>query len=316
MAYRAGRGGGRGAGAQVRRRAVTEAPPQGDFSSGFDFEDGGDFDDDDGPQRDALYGVSPVLAALRSRRRKFDCLYTQTMLKADKPGERRPQQEVERLAAEAGVRVEVRDKGTLNGMCRNRPHQGLVLQASRLEFEPLNTVPPPVAGVAPLWLALDEVTDPQNFGALLRSAFFLGVDGVLVSAKNSCPLTPVVSKASAGAMELMTVHAARNLPRTLEQAREAGWSVVGAALERSVEPAAIDATTPTILVLGSEGHGLRTNVVRACTELVRIPRGPPTTGHDAGESAHELVDSLNVSVAGGILIWTLMAGRAPGSREN
>ena len=293
MAYRAGRGGGRGAGAQVRRRVVTEAPPQGDFSSGFDFEDGGGFDDDDGPQRDALYGVSPVLAALRSRRRKFDCLYTQTMLKADKPGERRPQQEVERLAAEAGVRVEVRDKGTLNGMCRNRPHQGLVLQASRLEFEPLNTVPPPVAGVAPLWLALDEVTDPQNFGALLRSAFFLGVDGVLVSAKNSCPLTPVVSKASAGAMELMTVHAARNLPRTLEQAREAGWSVVGAALERSVEPAAIDATTPTILVLGSEGHGLRTNVVRAAAGQAGSSYRSRQRGHSGCACRLQLLQRVN-----------------------
>ena len=71
-----------------------------------------------------------------------------------------------------------RDKGTLNGMCRNRPHQGLVLRASALEYKPMQALPDPtvaaVDGQPPLWLALDEVTDPQNMGALLRSAFFLG----------------------------------------------------------------------------------------------------------------------------------------------
>ena len=147
----------------------------------------------------------------------------------------------------------------------------------------------------------------QNFGALLRSAFFLGADGVLVSQKNSCSLTPTVSKASAGAMELMEVHAARNLPRTLEAAKEAGWAVVGAALERSVEPSDLDAAKPTVLVLGSEGHGLRTNVLRACSDLVRIPRGADAAA-DANADG-EMVDSLNVSVAGGILLYALLTRR-------
>ena len=147
------------------------------------------------------------------------------------------------------------------------------------------------------------MSDPQNLGALLRSAIFLGVDGVLVSAKNSCPITPAVSKASAGAVEIVPVHAARNLPRTLDAAREAGWHVVGAALERSVAPETLEHAAPTVLVLGSEGHGLRTTVLRACSSLVRIPRGPPSAP-DA-----ELVDSLNVSVAGGILLYTLLAAR-------
>ena len=99
-----------------------------------------------------------------------------------------------------------------------------------------------------------QVTDPQNLGALLRSSLFLGVDGVLVSAKNSCPLTPVVSKASAGAAELLTVHAARNLPRTLEAAVAAGWAVAGASLERSVPPEALEPSAPTVLVLGRSTH--------------------------------------------------------------
>lgn len=107
-------------------------------------------------------------------------------------------------------------------------------------------------------------------------------------------------------MELMEVHAARNLPRTLEAAREAGWAVVGAALEKSVEPSELDAAKPTVLVLGSEGHGLRTNVLRACSDLVRIPRGAATA---SANGDGEMVDSLNVSVAGGILLYALLTRR-------
>ena len=175
------------------------------------------------------------------------------------------------------------------------------------------------------------MTDPQNFGALLRSAFFLGVE-IVVSAKNSAPLSGVVSKASAGAMELAEVHAVRNLPRFLEEAAEDGWQVVGAALEGSVTPAEVAVDRDTILVLGSEGHGLRTNVrprnycaqfsankflraifrrrarplqvLRACTSLVRVPSAAASDDPDAA-----LVDSLNVSVAGGVLLYALLAQR-------
>lgn len=265
---------------------------------------------------DRLYGVNPVLAALRSQRRDFHRLLLQDSLTVDKRKDRPALDELERLAEAAGIQTVLRDKHTLNMRSGNRPHQGVMLEASALEFEPMQQLPKVAKGEAPLWLALDEVTDPHNFGALLRTAFFLGADGVLVSAKNSCPLTPAVSKASAGAMEAMKVHAARNLPRTLEGAKESGWAVVGAALERSVEPSALDATQPTVLVLGSEGHGLRTMVQRACTELVRIPAG--LSGElSAGASAMDgdktdTVDSLNVSVAGGILLYAMLnARRAP-----
>ena len=286
-------------------------PPQRSWDG-----DGGDEfseDEDFGPRRDSIYGVSPVLSALRTQRREFHKLWLQDTLDTDKRNDRPALREIETLAHAAGLAVGRRDKGSLNSMCRNRPHQGLVLEASPLEFEPLDALPSipddgaaSSSGAAPVWLALDEVSDPQNLGALLRSAFFLGVDGVLVSAKNSCPLTPAVSKASAGAMELAPVYAARNLPRTLQAARDSGWQVVGAALEKSVEPSELPSSVPTVLVLGSEGHGLRTNVLRACSSLVRIPRGV-----SAADDA-ELVDSLNVSVAGGILLWTLLSGRRSG----
>ena len=155
-----------------------------------------------------------------------------------------------------------------------------------------------------LWLVLDEVVDPQNLGALLRSAYFMGGNriGVLVCAKNSAPPSPVVSAASAGALELIKVYSTSNLPRTLNSAKESGFRVIGASSSVPNSDAEVYVLNElpsddrsTILVLGSEGYGLRTLVAKACTDFVQIP-GMDNTG----------VDSLNVSVTGGILLWHLM----------
>ena len=185
-----------------------------------------------------------------------------------------------------------------------------------------------------LWLVLDEVVDPQNFGALLRSAYFLGGSapsgdstgssiGMMVCSKNSAPPSPVVSAASAGALELCEVFSTSNLPRTLNAAKEDGWRILGAAA--SAPNGMIDAETgeavqcldlqdvetgvsqpPTILVLGSEGHGLRTLVAKACSGFVRVPGSEAAS---VGEDTNAGVDSLNVSVTGGIMLWHFLNGR-------
>lgn len=255
------------------------------------------------PDGEFLFGVNPVLAALKQRRRRMYRLLVQDSIDLKKRKDGAAVALVQKLAVERGVPVFETDKGRLNNYCGNRPHQGIVLQADPLEYEPMARMPPPPEPVAgarmPLWLALDEVGDPMNLGALLRSAHFLGVDGVLVSEKNSAPLTPVVSKASSGACEIMRVHATRNLPKTLNSAAEQGWAVVGAALEDSVAPSELSRTKPTVLVMGSEGAGLRLLVRRACSQFVRIPGGGSGDTNDS-------VDSLNVSVAGGILLFALL----------
>jgi len=185
-------------------------------------------------------------------------------------------------------------------------------------------------------LVLDEVVDPQNFGALLRSAYFLGgtgIDskiGVMVCAKNSAPPSPVVSAASAGALELCQVYSTSNLPRTLNAAKDDGWRVIGAAAyaptgmidgETGEPPLCRDlydiehgSKQPTLLVLGSEGHGLRNLVAKACTEFVRIPGYDSETtsissNHFDTTDSRAGVDSLNVSVTGGIMLWHLLHGR-------
>jgi 21S rRNA (GM2251-2'-O)-methyltransferase len=153
----------------------------------------------------------------------------------------------------------------------------------------------------------------QNLGAMLRSAHCLGATGVLASAKNCAPLSAVVSKASAGALEVMTLYNSKNLPRTLADAAERGWDVVGAAGERDATPVAeFKVARPTILVMGNEGYGLRTNVRRACTAKVRIemggaPGGSSSSGGGGSSGGDEVaVDSLNVSVAAGILMHHLL----------
>jgi 21S rRNA (GM2251-2'-O)-methyltransferase len=222
-------------------------------------------------------------------------------------------EQVLELAESRGVPVAYVDKGVLNALSGDRPHQGYVLRCGKLFFETLSRIPlDDKHDASHLWLVLDEVVDPQNLGALIRSAFFLGAGkvSILVCAKNSAPPSPAVSAASAGALELVNVYSTSNLPRTLASAEQDGFRIVGAS--SSLPKDSDDSTVmyelgddefqgpsdkPTILVLGSEGHGLRSLVARSCTEFVRI---------SGGDS--EGVDSLNVSVTGGILLWHLLQG--------
>jgi 21S rRNA (GM2251-2'-O)-methyltransferase len=142
--------------------------------------------------------------------------------------------------------------------------------------------------------------------------------GVLVCSKNSAPPSPVVSAASAGALELCQVYSTSNLPRTLNAAKEQGWRILGAAATAPLgmldpetgEPVQCwnlkdvktdESQPPTILVLGSEGHGLRTLVAKACTGFIRIPKNEAASL--GGGDTNAGVDSLNVSVTGGIMLW-------------
>ena len=319
-----------------------------------------------------LYGLAPVINALKANRRDLssvESIIDLELLEGEdlehemKQRERKPEaqftpwlfiqenmkygsnsrggktgdkavaaQEVEELAKQMGVPIAHVDKGVLNTLCSNRPHQGYILRCGSIEFEPKSQIPHPDDKNSPsLWLCLDEVVDPQNFGALLRSAYFLGGGGVenddyhtkigiMVCSKNSAPPTPVVSAASAGALELCNVYTTSNLPRTLNGARENGWRVLGAAAsvpdgmidESTGQPALcqdlneveVDDSKPTILVLGSEGHGLRKLVSRACSGFVRIPGNVVSLFDDESQAG---VDSLNVSVTGGIMLWHFLS---------
>lgn len=247
----------------------------------------GEFNDD------LVYGINPVFLALKSKRRKLHDLLVQEDLDADnKKQAGQFAKSILSLATEYALPIQYASKHDLNMLSDNRPHQGFILRASFLSCQPLPALEAvPTTEIA---LALDEVTDPQNLGALLRSALFLGCRKVILCAKNSAPLNNVVSKASAGAMEVLTIFEAQNMMRFLDNSKENGWQVVGADLGSSaVSLDALKVDRPTILVLGNEGHGMRVNIVKRCDQLVYLPG----SGSD--------VDSLNVSVTGGILLHHL-----------
>ena len=246
--------------------------------------------EDDG--NEFVYGIAPVLAALKADRRSKHALY---VLEESRRKESRLDA-VEALASEKDVDVIQVEKGLLNEAVNDRPHQGCILCASKLDFAVLEAWTPPVQGAG--YLALDEIVDPQNLGSLCRTARFLGAS-VIVSAKNSAPLSAAASKASAGAIEEAPVYAVPNLPKALEEAKEQGWRVLGAGVgENSAPVSDLDSTQPSVLVVGSEGEGLRTTVRRACDALVQVGEAPMDSG----------VDSLNVGVAGAILLHHLLGG--------
>ncbi|KAF8936170.1 hypothetical protein BGZ58_004494 [Dissophora ornata] len=159
----------------------------------------------------------------------------------------------------------------------------------------------------PVWIALDEVVDPQNLGAILRTALFLGVDGVIVCHKNSSPLSAVVAKASVGALEVRPTYGVSSLMRFIQDSQKNGWHVVGAHVtfgSKRSRPLHTWPDTgvdqPTLLVMGSEGNGLRKQIMNQCDSFIQVP----SLG-----TAVSNVDSLNVSVATGIILSKLMGGR-------
>ncbi|KAG9157709.1 hypothetical protein Leryth_021231 [Lithospermum erythrorhizon] len=275
---------------------------------------------------EGIYGVGPVLAAMCAGRRELYALYVQEGLdfsgnnrkKKDKKGF----EKILRMAEKIGLNKNEISKHDLNMVSDNRPHQGLVLDASPLEMVGIKKLEPVVADElnSPLWVALDEVTDPQNLGAIIRSAYFFGASGVVLCAKNSAPLSGVVSKASAGSLELVELRSCKNMMQFLTSSAENGWRVIGGSVSsRAVPLDEVAPGAPTILVLGSEGTGLRPLVERSCSQLVKIPgNAPPNLIFGADEKADSAegseegqaqdfrsfmaVESLNVSVATGVLL--------------
>ncbi|KAI9485073.1 Alpha/beta knot methyltransferase [Zychaea mexicana] len=282
-----------------------------------------------------VYGLSSVQAALHARKRvHLDKLYIQKTIDryihlifffrvfygASRKTKQKTSTRVSPIldaCQQQNIPISQVDKGELNNMSANKPHQGVVLDGSpRIPItlqgmskvdngEYYGVTQKPVSFKTasdrpPVWVVLDEVQDPQNLGSILRTAYYLGVDGVLLCSKNSASLTPAVSKVSAGAMELMDVYATRNLVKFLQASSEEGWHIVGAAaMETSADylhsSKVVD--KPTMLVLGNEGVGLRYNVKRCCNQFISIP--------SVGDTKSDLVDSLNVGVAAGILISRL-----------
>lgn len=199
-------------------------------------------------------------------------------------------------ARELGVRVAAADVERLRGLAGAAPHQGVVAIADQLEQAlDLDQLLDRVTSQT-LLLLLDSVTDPRNLGACLRVADAAGVEAVIVPRDRSAGMTPVALKAAAGAAETVPLVPVTNLARSMDDLRDAGVRLIGAAGEAQDSLYDVSLTGPLAWVLGAEGSGLRRLTRERCDVLARIP----LAGH---------VESLNVSVAAGICLFESLRQR-------
>jgi 23S rRNA (guanosine2251-2'-O)-methyltransferase len=195
---------------------------------------------------------------------------------------------LERFAIDQGTAVVIRSsRGEMDRLAQGAMHQGAIAIAPPLELQDWGEVSrrPELLAVA-----LDRVQDPQNFGAVVRSAVATGDAAVLWGEHAAAPLTPATFRASAGAIEHATLCRVPALKDALRAARDAGAQVIGLAAEGSSLLSAVDLRGPTVIVLGSEGSGLQPAVRRCCTQLAAVVRP-------------RVLDSLNASVAVAIALY-------------
>lgn len=234
---------------------------------------------------EVLYGLHPVEEALRSGNRKFDhvCVARE---RSDRHDPRL--QRILDACRENKIRVRSEARDELTRLAKTATHQGIVAIVRDREFLNLEDL---FDGPEPrLLLALDGVEDPQNLGALLRTADASGVDGVVVTERRAAPLSAVAVKASAGAAEHVRIARVVNLVRAIEQLKEKNIWCVGLDERGETSYEDYDFTSNTVIVLGREGDGLHDLVRRTCDHLLSIPM--------AGK-----VSSLNVSAAGAVVMF-------------
>ncbi|MCI7675388.1 MAG: 23S rRNA (guanosine(2251)-2'-O)-methyltransferase RlmB [Phascolarctobacterium sp.] len=201
------------------------------------------------------------------------------------------------LAKAKAVPVEFVKAERLDKLAPGMRHQGVLALAAPIAFQTLDDVFAKAAakGEPPFLLLLDELQDPQNVGALIRTADAAGVHGVLMPRRRSCPLNAVVAKISAGAVEYVPVVQIGNIAQAMEELKERGCWVVGADMD-GVDFYAANMTGPIVLVIGAEGKGLGRLVKQKCDDIVSLPM-------------HGGVNSLNASNAGAILMYEVVRQR-------
>lgn len=253
------------------------------------------------PQKEMLYGIHPVQEMLRVGRRICSTIW---MARGQ---EQARVAEIQALADARGVPIQQADADQLEKRCGDGRHQGVVAEVGALPYSDLGLVLPPSTGdgrPVPLLLALDSISDPQNFGAILRTALCTGAEAVILPKDRSVRPTPTVSKASAGALEHTRLIQITNLANTLDELKSGGFWVAGTDAAEGTSLYTNDLTGPMVIVIGSEGRGMRPLVRQRCDYLLSIPQ--------VGR-----IGSLNASAAAAVVLYEtfrqrLGAGVLPG----
>ena len=235
-----------------------------------------------------IYGINPVIEALKAKR--------VTRLRVSGRSDRRIEELVQ-LAGRLGIPFDRVDARTLDRVAKGAVHQGVVADVEDLGDHSVQEL---VDGL-PLVVVLDGIEDPHNVGAILRTCDAAGVTGVIRQERHSAALDGVVGKASAGALAHVRIATVVNIARALEELKAANVWTIGLAGDAPDRYTDVDWTLPSAVVLGAEGTGLRRLVAERCDRLVGIPmRGA--------------VDSLNVSVAAGVVLYEVVRQRSKSSK--
>jgi 23S rRNA (guanosine2251-2'-O)-methyltransferase len=209
--------------------------------------------------------------------------------------------ELTMLCQDAHVPLQLLPRETLDHQSPDLRHQGVLAEVSAYPYVTIEDIlaNAQTHGQAPFVLILDNLQDPQNVGSLLRTAEAVGVHGVIVLTQRAVGITPAVSRASAGAVEHLAIAQMTNLAQTLRWLKERGVWIVGVEEHpRAQDYRTLEYDMPLALIVGSEGNGLRRLTVEECDYIVRIPM-------------QGLIHSLNVSVAGSLLLYQVLTNREP-----
>ncbi|WP_298273309.1 23S rRNA (guanosine(2251)-2'-O)-methyltransferase RlmB [Geobacter sp.] len=242
-------------------------------------------------KEELLYGINPVMEALRGKRRAFELFVSRDV-------QDRRLEKLLSLAAEREVPVRNRDKRDISRLCGTDHHQGVALRLEGFPYAELSDLLAVwrSSGEMGLLVVLDGVQDPHNLGALIRSAACAGAHGVIITRDRAARVNSTVEKSAAGAAETIPVAQVTNLAQTLDELKDAGFWIYGTSDRAASSLYDQDLCGNVAIVIGGEGEGIRHLTAKKCDFLISIPlRGG--------------VSSLNASVAGGVVLFEAVRQR-------
>ena len=247
--------------------------------------------DIDAVREDLILGRNAVIEALKSDR-TIECLYVS---KGDLEGSIKV---ALGLAKDKGVVVKEADRRKLDVMCEGLNHQGIVAKVTPFKYCEVSDILEVAErkNERPFIVILDEIEDPHNLGSIIRTAELCGVHGIIIPKRRNVGVTSTVYKCSAGAIEHMKIAKVTNINSTIDILKEKGIWIYGADIEGKDFSYNTDFSGACALIIGSEGKGISSLTLKKCDLLVKIPM--------IGK-----INSLNASVAGGIMMYEVLKGR-------
>ncbi|MDI1478982.1 23S rRNA (guanosine(2251)-2'-O)-methyltransferase RlmB [Polyangium sp. y55x31] len=233
-----------------------------------------------------IYGLQPVREAVRVHGEALERVVVEQ-------GGSPKIQAVGRFAEGRGIRVETAPRAELDRRTGGGRHQGVLAVAPDLKIRGVDQLAVEPTSII---VALDGIMDPQNFGAIVRSAVALGATGIVWPEHSSAPLSPAMFRASAGAIEHATLCRVSSLPEALRSLADRGVTVIALDAQGPTTLGAVDLRGPVAIVIGAEDKGARKPVLRACQHIARLPMAGP-------------IGSLNASVAGALALYEVLRQR-------